>query len=146
EAPNAPLLDKYLITAGRMRQFVERMNGNLRAFGETLKDNPNWKPEWTAMLPASIEEVNYLLRPTGHGTARRGCDLGESRGRTYWMSPEENRALGEPGTHPFSKEILDEKVLNCVEFFMLQALCIWDGGRLATAQEIQTAWTAGGKR
>jgi hypothetical protein len=146
EAPNAPLLDKYLVTAGRMRQFIERMNGNLRAFGESLKNNPNWNPAWNAMLPASVAEANYLLGPTGHGNLRRGCDLGASRGRTYWMSAEENKALGEPGTHPFSKEVLDEKVLNCVEFFMLQALCIWDGGRLATAAEIAAAWQGGENR
>lgn len=29
---------------------------------------------------------------------------------------------------------------------MLQALCIWDGGRLATAAEIQAAWQGGENR
>jgi hypothetical protein len=145
-APKAARLDKYVVTAGRMRQFIERHKGNLRAFGQTLKDNPNWKPEWNAMLPTSVSEANYLLGPTGHGVARRGCDLGAARGRTYWMSDAENKSLGEPGVHPFSKDILDQKALNCVEFFMLQAMCIWDGGRLAKHEELTTAWRGGENR
>jgi Sulfatase-modifying factor enzyme 1 len=145
-AADAMLLDKYVITAGRMRQFIERANGDLRAFGQSLQGNPSWTPDWNDMLPASVAEANFLLGPQGHGTLRRGCDLGDSRGRTYWMSAAENQALGETGTHPFTKDILDQKALNCVEFFMLQALCIWDGGRLATQSEIKTAWQAGEKR
>ena len=145
-APDATLLDKYVITAGRMRQFIERTNGNLRGFVEGLQGNPDWKPEWSAMLPTSVSEANFHLGPKGHGTARRGCDLGDSRARTYWMSDAENQALGEPRGHSFSKDILDPKALNCVDFYMLQALCIWDGGRLATHAEIRTAWQAGENR
>jgi len=146
EAPNATMLDKYVVTAGRMRQFIERTNGNLRGVVEGLQGNPSWNPDWNDMLPTSIPEANFLLGPQGHGTSRRGCDLGDSRGRTYWMSAAENQELGEPGTHSFDKDILDTKALNCVEFFMLQALCIWDGGRLATQAEIKTAWQGGEDR
>jgi hypothetical protein len=142
-APDATMLDKYVITAGRMRQFIERTSGNLRGFAEGLQGNPDWKQDWNAMLPTSVAEANFLLGPQGHGNARRGCDLGDSRARTYWMSDAENQALGEPRGHSFSKDILDQKALNCVEFYMLQALCIWDGGRLATQAEIKTAWQAG---
>ncbi len=145
-AENAGILDKYKITAGRFRQFVERTNGNLRAFAEGLKDeNPEWKSEWNDKLPSSVEEANFLLGPTGSGS-RSGCDLGDSKGRTYWMSDEENAALGETGGHLFSKEELDQKALNCVEFPMLQAFCIWDGGRLAKQAEIEAAWRGGEER
>ena len=85
-AANATMLDKYKVTAGRMRQFVERTSGNLRAFAETLQGNPSWKAEWNEMLPTSVAEANFLLGQQGHGTTRRGCDLGASRARTYWMS------------------------------------------------------------
>ncbi len=147
DAANATLLDKYVITAGRMRQFIERHDGNLRAFGEQLTEekNPNWQASWSSMLPASLVEANRLLGPSGHGQ-KRGCDLNDSRGRTYWMSAEENQALGERSTHPFDKDTLDQKALNCVEFYMLQALCIWDGGRLAKQSEIQAAWQGGERR
>jgi formylglycine-generating enzyme required for sulfatase activity len=137
-------LDKYVVTAGRFRQFVERTNGNIRGFAQSLgAKHPDWKPEWTAELPASLAETNYLLGPTGNGTSRRGCDLGASRARTYWMSDAENKALGETGTHPFSKDVLDQKALNCVDWYMVQAFCVWDGGRIATSAEIKAAWEGG---
>lgn len=145
DAAGAAMLDKYVVTAGRMRQFIERTNGNLRGFVEGLHGNPHWQQDWNEMLPSSVAEANFLLGPQGHG-GRSGCDLGQSLGRTYWMTEAENEALGEPGTHAFTKDVLDQKALNCVEFFMLQALCIWDGGRLATHVEIKTAWQGGEHR
>ncbi len=143
EAPDATQLDKYVVTAGRMRQLIERTSGNLRVFAEGLQNHPYWNAGWNEMLPSSVAEANFLLGPQGHGNTRRGCDLGDSRARTYWMTDAENQALGEPGVHAFSKDVLDQKALNCVEFYMLQALCIWDGGRLATQSEIETAWRGG---
>jgi formylglycine-generating enzyme required for sulfatase activity len=142
--PNGPKLDKYVVTAGRFRQFVERTNGNLRGFAEGLgATHPVWKQAWTTQLPRTVAETNFLLGPTGNGTARRGCDLGASRARTYWMSDAENKALGETGTHPFSKDILDQKALNCVDWYMVQAFCIWDGGRMAKHEEYVAAWQGG---
>jgi hypothetical protein len=41
--------------------------------------------------------------------------------------------------------VLDEKALNCVPWELLQALCIWDGGRLATLAELRAAFTNDGK-
>lgn len=141
-AANATLLDKYVITAGRMRQFIERTKGNVRGFVETQGNNKSWNSAWNDLVPQNMGEANFVLGPQGHGTARRGCDLNDSRGRTYWMSNEENDALGD-GHHSFNKDILDQKALNCVEFALMQALCVWDGGHLATQAEIQTAWQAG---
>ena len=140
------LLDKYVVTAGRFRQFVERTNGNLRGFTESLGNaNPDWNASWNAQLPTNVAETNFFLGPTGHGP-RSGCDLSASKARTYWMSDAENAALGETGKHPFSKDVLDQKALNCVEFYMLQAFCIWDGGRLAKQAEFKAAWQAGENR
>lgn len=136
-------LDKYKITAGRFRQFVERTNGDIRGFMQKVTGNASWKAAWNAQLPTNVAEANYLLGPTGNGTSRRGCDLGASRARTYWMSDAENKALGESGTHPFSKDVLDQKMLNCVDWYMLQAFCIWDGGRLPTHAEYKAAWQGG---
>jgi formylglycine-generating enzyme required for sulfatase activity len=139
--PGAPLVDKYIVTAGRFRQFVDRTKGDIRGYAATLQADPNWNQAWNELLPTNVDETNSLLGPEGHGN-RAGCDLGASQGRTYWMSDAENQALGEPGGHLFSKDVLDQKALNCVEFFMLQAFCIWDGGRLATSAELRAAWQA----
>src|SRR5690606_27330968 len=116
------LLDKYVVTAGRFRQFVERTNGNIRGWMQAnAAQNPDWNASWNTMLPSNVAEANWLLGPTGNGTLRRGCDLGASRGRTYWMSDAENKALGETGKHPFGKDVLDQKALNCVDFTMMAA-------------------------
>ena len=136
-----------MVTAGRFRQFVERTNGDIKGWMEkNAANNPDWQPAWNDNLPSDIPTVNFLLGPTGNGTMRAGCDLDASRGRTYWMTNAENEALGESGTHPFSKDVLDQKALNCVDFYMLQAFCIWDGGRLANTAEYKAAWKGGENR
>lgn len=63
-----------------------------------------------------------------------------------------------PGTHSFRfpdaqhdsvtkpdypVEVYDTKTLNCVDYLMAQAFCVWDGGRLETFSEWQAAWGAG---
>jgi formylglycine-generating enzyme required for sulfatase activity len=139
-------LDKYLITAGRMRAFIERTNGNPRAFVQTLPEGGfiGWRRAWDARVPSNIDEVNFMLGPGGD---RAGCDLTSSNARTYWMDDATNAALGETGRHPANgKEVLDAKVLNCVPVFLLYALCAWDGARLASAEEVLFAWTAGENR
>src|SRR5205085_11088129 len=140
------LLDKYKVTAGRFRQFMERTKGDVQSFVAGLGNNPDWDQSWNTMVSANMEDANYLLGPNGNGTMRAGCNLESDRGRTYWMSDAENAALGESGTHPFSKDVLDQKILNCVDFYMLQAFCIWDGGRLSKTAEYTAAWKGGENR
>jgi formylglycine-generating enzyme required for sulfatase activity len=137
-------LDKYLITAGRMRAFIERTNGNPRAFVSTLPEGGfiGWRRAWDARVPSTLDEVHVALGPAGDpGSQRAGCDLHASKARTYWMDDATNAALGETGRHPpNSKEILDAKVLVCSPLFLFYALCAWDGGRLPSAAEVLYAW------
>ncbi|MBX3230857.1 MAG: hypothetical protein KIT84_01460 [Labilithrix sp.] len=132
-------LDKYLITAGRMRTFIERTNGNPRAFVSTLPEGGfvGWKRAWDSRVPDSLDAVHIAL---GQGGDRAGCDLNQSRARTYWMSNEVNAAQGDRNHPANSQETLDAKVLNCVPIFLLYALCAWDGARLPSAQEVIFAW------
>ena len=65
--------------------------------------------------------------------------------------------VGSPGTHSFrfpagaqdgaapeqSQDVYDTKTLQCVDYLVAQAFCVWDGGRLETFQEWQTAYGAG---
>ncbi len=63
--------------------------------------------------------------------------------------------VGSPGTHSFRFpdamkdsavvpeqpfEVYDTKTQNCVDYLMAQSFCVWDGGRLETFQEWQTAY------
>jgi len=122
-------IDKYHLTAGRMRAFVERFDGNLKAWAATKP--AGWNDAWTSKLPGSKAEALYALGPGG----KRGCNVVNQGGRTYWQDAIDGNANEKSD---FSKDVLDEKALNCVTWHMAQALCVFDGGRLATSGEI--AW------
>jgi hypothetical protein len=126
---------KYQVTAGRMRAFVERFDGNLQAWAET---NPNgWDSSWTNRLPASMDDALFLLGPNN----KRGCNVPNQGGRTYWQEAPN----GDPDeTSDFSKDVLDEKALNCVTWYLAQALCHFDGGRLISSDEAFSVLRNGG--
>ena len=135
------LVDKYLITAGRMRAFVERTNGNLRKWVTDAKPAAWWQDEWTAYLPSNIDEVHAKLGPyPADGFTRQGCVMAPGGGgaRTYWQPPQ-NPAYPQE-KQAYGKDVLDAKALNCVEIFMMAALCLWDGGHLAHSDELVAAW------
>jgi hypothetical protein len=117
-------IGKYQVTAGRMRAFVERFGGNLQQWAGTSPQG--WNEAWTTELPASMDDALYMLGPGG----KRGCSVNEQGkgARTYWQN-----LTGE--TSDFSKDVLDEKALNCVPWHLAQALCVYDGGRLTSHAE-----------
>ena len=65
--------------------------------------------------------------------------------------------VGAPGTHSFlfpaakqdgsdpeqTQSIYDTKSMQCIDYLVAQAFCVWDGGRLETLPEWQAAWGAG---
>lgn len=129
-------VDKYLVTAGRMRAFIERYSGNLQ---EWAKATPKgWDQSWTSKLPASLSDAHYLLGPGG----KRGCSVAGQGGRTYWQPPVDGDTAEQSD---FPQDVLDEKALNCVTWHMAQAVCMFDGGRLATAAETKWLFENGGK-
>ncbi|HVH44041.1 MAG TPA: SUMF1/EgtB/PvdO family nonheme iron enzyme, partial [Labilithrix sp.] len=128
-------IGKYLITAGRMRAFVERYNGNLQQWAATKPKG--WDDAWTSELPASLDEANAALGPEG----KKGCSITtDGKGaRTYWQPP-----IGED-KNDFPQDVLDEKALNCFSWHMAQALCAFDGGRIPNNDEIQAMVTNDGE-
>jgi hypothetical protein len=129
-------VDKYLMTAGRMRAFVERYDGNLQAWAAT---NPTgWDQSWNDQLPGNMSDALYLLGPGN----KRGCYVTGQGGRTYWQGPIDGNTEEQSD---FSKDVLDEKALNCVTWYMAQALCVWDGARLPTNAEIKWLFENGGQ-
>lgn len=136
EAQQASLtIDKYLITAGRMRTFIEHFEGNIRGFVATLPAG-EWNDAWNYGLPTDLASANTLM---GGYANKRSCVPGDSTGRTYW-TPKTNDDYSD-----FSQDVLDEKALNCVPWPMLKALCAWDGKHLALAEELRAAFTNGGR-
>jgi hypothetical protein len=163
-------LDKYLITAGRVRAWVDRLAGNLRAFTETIPaSNPSWDPRWNQYIPSTMAEVDAQLGPypapltpspyspsdtnldtlglpTGNwlGQWRDGCSMGTpgapDGARTWWT---DHLVGSDTGPFAYPQEFLDDKMINCIDGYMLTAFCIWDGGHLATDEEMGAAWGAG---
>lgn len=165
------MVDKYLITSGRMRAMVNDLGGNLRAFTQGIPaSNTNWNPAWNAYIPSTVDEVDAQLGPypapltpdpynpddeafdnvdqlpagLGLGQWRDGCTMGApgmpDGARTWWTNKVMNGDLA-PVQYP--QDFLDDKMLNCVDSYLLTAFCIWDGGHLATLDELANAWGTG---
>jgi formylglycine-generating enzyme required for sulfatase activity len=135
-------VDKYLITAGRMRAFVTRLDGKIRDFAAALPAN-QWNQAWTAELPNAIDgrpgdpgNVNTQLGPF---YGKRSCNSGNSNGHTYWTP----LTYGDE-KEDFSQAVLDTKALNCVPWYLVAALCAFDGGHLLKSNELTAAYTNNG--
>lgn len=124
-------VDKYLITAGRMRAFLDRFNGNVRAYAQNLPANV-WSQQYTSELPTTYDEANEQLGPLYD---KRACQTGDRTGHVFWTPPSASDRID------FPKDVRDRKALNCVPWWLMSAFCIWDGGHLATEAEIRAAYT-----
>jgi hypothetical protein len=135
-------MDKYDITAGRMRAFIERFKGNIRQFGASLAGDPRWDQTWTPSLPSTMDEANIEMGPYGADADhnRQGCWLKGEGSRIYWQPDDVNIAYGDEIPQKYGKDILDTKALNCTTFWMFQSFCIWEGGRLPTITELDREW------
>jgi hypothetical protein len=125
---------KYYVTAGRMRAMVTALNGDFKTWAATAK---NWDDSWTDELPASMDDALNVLGPNN----KRGCSVSQAGqgARTYWQPPIPDIQPDEKNDFP--QKVLDEKILNCVPWTMAQAICHYDGGRLATGDEVQNQIT-----
>ncbi len=136
-------LDKYQITAGRMRTALKRTNGDLRGWVQAHR--PAWfGPENDVYLPSNWEEAHWLLGASqllgaADGT---GCFRAYGGGSTFWK-PQDAEAANGDILSIHSREELDPKVLNCAYPAMLAAVCAMDGKRLPTAPELLFAWSGG---
>ncbi|MBX3226285.1 MAG: hypothetical protein KIT84_43120 [Labilithrix sp.] len=137
----AARIDKYHVTAGRMRAFIERTNGNVRAFAKTTA---GWNASWDALVPASVEEANRMLGSYWVGApndanpnnqSKRSCAPGSFGGHTYF-TPRSGDDFSD-----FTQEQLDVKALNCVGWHLARAFCSWEGGALPTLAQLTNAYT-----
>jgi hypothetical protein len=158
-------LDKYLVTAGRMRAFIERTGGDVRGFIQAHR--PAWfEPAWDAWVPNVMDDgtvmtgdnhlydtgkgqdgVYQQLGPIHYGAAEvggnEGCLTKEvGNARTFRLPDDVNTKLfGDVQQYP--QDVLDKKPQQCATFFMFAAFCAWDGGRMPTNDEFNYAWDTG---
>jgi formylglycine-generating enzyme required for sulfatase activity len=121
-------LDKYEITVGRFRNFVEAYVGNGVDGGAATVPlagdgaNPNiagsgWQTAWNTYLPAD----QAAFKDTSHL----------------------NKYIAGYGTWTDTAGANENKAINSVSWYEVLAFCIWDGGRIATESEWEYA-AAGG--
>lgn len=120
-------LDKYEVTVGRFRAFVEGYDA-WRAAGHPAAGeggDPNvksvetsWDAAWTANLPVSAAEFT-------DGASPLFCD-------PNWQTWVATPAVAS-----------ETRAINCVSWFEAAAFCLWDGGWLPTEAEWMYAASGG---
>jgi formylglycine-generating enzyme required for sulfatase activity len=122
-------MDKYLVTVGRFRQFVDAWNGGA-----------GYKP------PVGSGKHTYLNG--GLGLVNVGPGVGYEPG---WLATNDNNiaptnanlACGSPyDTWTNSAGSQENLPINCVNWYESYAFCIWDGGFLPS--EAEWAYAAAG--
>lgn len=105
-------LDTYEITVGRFRNFAAVFSPNMIAAGAGKNPNnfadPGWDSTWNASLPPTQAQ---LLADVVNNKTQPDC--------TYTGA-----AMGN-----------ENRPMNCIDWYMAEAFCIWDGGRLPTDAE-----------
>jgi hypothetical protein len=160
-------LDKYEITAGRMRAFVSA-TPNIRKFandfatanptsqlGKVLTGFPKTAnfgsyldtlPDHTGTATPLDEAVFLGAFPVDAINVEDGCFVqpGGYGAATFWQPPENLKPYGigvaKDGTRKYPQAEYDKKSLNCVSALMLATFCAWDGGELATTSDFHEVW------
>jgi len=181
---NSARLDKYEITAGRVREFIKRTGGNVQQWvlDHRAQTAAQITDAMVAYLPIdNTKPVKTYTHCDGAGgncasdtrgfgvydhlgnttffpdrpcpNCGQGCYLGSiatggyGHPTYYWDAATQS---GQWSAQPrkFTQQELDVKSLNCVTQVLLASFCAWDGGRLATTNELSlnspnSAWGTG---
>jgi hypothetical protein len=164
-------LDKYEVTAGRMRQFIERVGPNLRSWAQTamadaasplgarLKNDliSSSGANMSDLLPASanpsdpmnmLQQVGATVMDSRVPSNDQGCfngpvGSGAYGANTYYWDGVTLRAhFTGHVDRTYTKAQYDEKSMNCGAYWMYAAFCAWDGGRMPTEAEMNEAYGA----
>ncbi|MBX3230119.1 MAG: hypothetical protein KIT84_25200 [Labilithrix sp.] len=162
-------LDKYEITSGRVRAFIDDLQanhgGNLRKLttdfatanptsqlGKLATDFPGYLD---VVVPNddkvfSEAQLPLWLGAFPHDAINRydGCYLnsGGYGAATYWQDPAVLKEYGIGYTSPgngvrkYGKDVLDKKPANCMPPIFLAIFCAWDGGELARTSDYREVY------
>lgn len=116
-------LDKYEVTVGRLRAFVDAGRGTRKnppaegAGAHPKLAGSGWRPVWNEALAPDTAALRASLK----------C---YDTYQTWTDEPAGN----------------EKKAANCVDWYTTFAFCVWDGGRVATEAEWMYAASAGSEQ
>lgn len=117
-------LDRFEVTVGRFRRFVEAYPGSKPAVGAGANPkvpNSGWSAIWNNSLPADKKALINAI------TTQCEASEKDSLHPTWTSDPDPSG---------------DKLPINCTSWFVASAFCAWDGGRLPS--EVEWSYAAAG--
>jgi sulfatase modifying factor 1 len=129
-------LDKYEVTVGRFRQFVDAWNGGA-----------GYAPSAGSGKHAHLNGGNGLANSSSDAGGAGAYEMGWAASDDSNIAPTNANLACEPkfDTWTPSVESRENLPINCVNWYEAYAFCIWDGGFLPSEAEWEYA-AAGGIR
>ena len=170
---NTATIDKYNITAGRMRAFVVATNGDMRTW--IMNHKPVWWDDnWTNWLPTELDDgganpaccgavVSGDNVCTTAGNIGQACgvygEFGPNVHGTGSVGANEGCVIRNYGARSYklpdavnanmldlqvySFAESDQRSMQCVTSYIEAAFCAWDGGHLPTTTQEDYLWHGG---
>jgi hypothetical protein len=153
---NGVRLDKFQVTAGRMRSFMSATGGDVRGWYAQTKASlradavaqidpyVGYLPTNASGYPWGVEDQlgGFIYLPA-EPSASQGCYVGNAKSPGYGAHTYPLAAGADGETRGLTAAQLAAKALNCVTYPLAAAFCAWDGGRLQVKDEHDAAWGSG---
>lgn len=147
-------LDKYEISTGRYRTFINKAGPNIKGWVQSyvaahptsaLAAMVNTYPTLLQIYPDhdrgdALSLTAHLSQDIDNYAGIRGCSnkAGSYSANTYWQDAAHLSDYNVIRSLP--REQSDEKSMNCAMPIMYAAFCAWDGGELALMDDYYDVW------